>query len=92
MARSKTEHPPAASADSREAYASLPVTVKGAPGTPERIRAVAQSVPTPLSRGSSIRQKQEFDGDCNIKYDSDDYKQFILHDLETATCTWATFL
>ena len=56
--------------------------MRGAPGTPKRNRSTAKSVPTPLSRGTAIRQKEEFDGDCNGKYSSDDYKRFILHDLE----------
>ena len=82
MGRSKSGHPPAAPIDNRQTYSSLPVTVRGTPGTPTRIRTLAKSCQTPTSRGTSIRQKQEFDMDRNGKYNSDDYKQFILHDLE----------
>jgi hypothetical protein len=37
---------------------------------------------TPIAKGTSIRQKQDVDTDDGGKYNSDDYKQFIIQDFE----------
>ena len=53
--------------------------------TPERKRGPAHPVPdiTPLSHGSSIRQRQEGDTDRVERYKRDDYDDYIREDLHS---------
>jgi len=55
--------------------------------TPERKRVATRSLQqegvTPLSRGSSIRQRQEGDTDRVDKYNCDDYESYVREDLKS---------
>lgn len=60
-------------------------SVENRPTTPNHGPSRAtHSVPdtSPISKGTSIRQNQEFDTGRVAKYDSNDYKQFIIQDFE----------
>ncbi|KAF9780568.1 hypothetical protein BJ322DRAFT_1083849 [Thelephora terrestris] len=64
---------------------SQPRPTKSQFDTPKRqSRFVIHSAPnsTPIAKGSSIRQKQDVDTDDGGKYNSDDYRQFIIQDFE----------
>ncbi|KAF9642500.1 hypothetical protein BDM02DRAFT_3273448 [Thelephora ganbajun] len=63
-------------------YSSLPPPTLPAPKTPQRRRGPATVVGlTPLSRGSSVRQRQEGDTDRVDRYDRGDYEEYVREDL-----------
>ena len=76
---------PSPSAEPDGAHPSLPLSTQPQPKTPERNRSAVRLVPdvTPLSCGSSIRQRQEGDTDRVEGYDRDDYEECIHEDLKS---------
>ena len=76
---------PSPSAESDEARSSLPPSVQPQLKTPERKPNAARPVPetTPLSRGSSIRQRQDGDTDRVDGYDREDYEEYVREDLKS---------
>jgi len=64
------------------AHSSLPLPTPSVPQTPRHRQVVASAVGlTPLSLGSSIRQRQEGDIDRVDQYDRADYEAYIREDL-----------
>jgi len=76
---------PSPSAEPDEVHPSLPLSIQSQPKTPDRNRKAVHPVPkvTPLSRGSSIRQRQEGDTDRIEAYDRDDYEDYVDEDLKS---------
>jgi len=76
---------PSPSAEPDEVHPSLPLSIQSQPKTPKRNRNAVHPVPkvTPLSRGSSIRQRQEGDTDRVEGYDRDDYEEYVHEDLKS---------
>src|SRR6266478_2143479 len=75
--------PPSSPVELDHVHPPLPPTQPG-PKTPERKPGAARSLQpegvTPLSRGSSIRQRQEGDTDRGDKYTRGDYEPYIRED------------
>jgi len=76
---------PSPSAEPDEVHPSLPLSNQLQPKTPERNRNAVGPAPkvTPLSRGSSIRQRQEGDTDRVEGYNRDDYEDYVDEDLKS---------
>jgi len=67
-----------------EARPSLPSSTQTRPKTPERNRSTPRPVPdtTPLSLGSSMRQRQEGNTDRVDGYNRNDYQEYVREDLK----------
>ena len=74
---------PSPSVEPEEAHQSPPPSVQPPPTTPKRSAVRLVPEPTPLSRGSSIRQNQEGDTDRVEGYDRDDYEGYIDEDFKS---------
>jgi len=76
---------PSPSIEPDEAFPPLPSSTQPQLKTPERNRGVPRPVPeiTPLSRGSSIRQRQEGDTDRVEGYARNDYEEYVREDLKS---------
>jgi len=74
---------PSPSVEPEEAHQSPSPSVQPPPTTPKRTAVRLVPEPTPLSRGSSIRQNQEGDTDRVEGYERDDYEQYIHEDLKS---------
>jgi len=74
--------PPHSSPTKPRAHLSLPPPTFSVPETPQH-RCVPATVVslTPLSRGSSVRQRQEGDTDRVNKYDRGDHEDYVREDL-----------
>jgi len=77
-------HSPSPSVEPDQVQLSPPLPTQPVFKTPERKQSRSQPLPdiTPLSRGSSVRQRQEGDTDRVEGYRREDYDDYIREDLE----------
>ena len=78
-------HSPSPSVEPDDARSSLPPSIQPRLKTPERKPSANRLVQdtTPVSRGSSVRQRQEGDTDRVEGYNRDDYEEYIREDLKS---------
>jgi hypothetical protein len=76
---------PLPSVEPDQVHSPLPPSMQHEFKTPERKRDASRPVPdiTPLSRGSSVRQRQEGDTDRVDKYNRGDYEDYVREDLKS---------
>ena len=82
---SATTPPRSPSVESDQDHSSSPLPTQPVFKTPERKRGSARPAPdiTPLSHGSSVRQRQEGDTDRVERYKREDYDGYIREDLQS---------
>jgi hypothetical protein len=76
---------PSPSVEPDQAPSSRPPSTRPEPKTPEAKLSAARPVPhvTPISLGSSVRQRQDGDTDRVDKYDCADYDDYVREDLKS---------